>query len=1428
MDRPRIQTWTLFVCLGWMFVGQAAAEPQYLVAVPGVLEAGTEAKYCLSLLQPDEPLVITITLVSTGVETILLNTSSPVEFHQCYVFQVPMVKNFEEMDFKVKVEGSKFFTEEVGRVMIRDFGQMTFIQTDKPIYLPGQTVHFRVFTLDSMFRPANGLYNTIEIMDLDQNRVGQWLNATSDGKILQLSYSLNSEAREGDWRVYVNTGKHRTDQYFKVKKYVLPKFDVEINTLGKHLISIGQEEIKVEVCAKYTYGQSVPGSVKFQACRHPIPHNRLNATTDPCYKETKKTEKSGCTMFNFKMSTFRELLPEALPDSLDIHAEVEEEGTSIIRQQWKKMWISDVIGKLFFIDTPRFYDRGSIVEGKVKVVNFNNEPIPHMLVYFFPGGRAIPPQNLTTDSHGIASFTLNTSNFQSDIHLRASPDGFPEPRQNQKGPRYERTGHVIKSSQTPSPDIRSSSSLEVKTKEKQLSCDTEVNFPISYNFVGDTQGAVDVMYLVLSRGNIVMQGHQKVKVHNESVTNGQISFTLKVTPDLTPQIQVVAYASLPNKILIAHSAEFATEKCFNSKVSLAFSSLSSVPGEATTLQVSANPGSLCGVSAVDQSVFIEEPEKTLDAEKMFRYLPNKKRFFRHIHDTGSCLELRYRRSAYRQRGGSSKGFGGEVFQRLGLKIVTNMFTRMPSCVKFMGRTFYERLRCYGIAEGSYPEPYITSEPLPIMTSRAFFPETWIWRLVEVGESGSTNLSFTVPDTITTWETKAFCLSPQGFGLASQETHTVFQPFFLELSLPYSIIRGEQFDLKATVFNYLTRCIMVTVTPAAPSDYTLTPLLGEEHTTCLCANERKTFRWTMNPSVLGVVNVTVSAEAVASHLSCDNEIVSVPERGRIDVVTRTLIVKAEGKEMTKTYNWLLCPKGETLTEEVELQLPDNVIDGSARASLSVLGDMLGRALNNLDGLLKMPYGCGEQNMVLLAPNIYILEYLKNTQQLTSTIKEKGANFLTSGYQRQLNYKHYNGAYSAFGTGDGNTWLTAFVLRSFVKARTFVFIDPYNTAESRVWLESKQQENGCFQQLGKLFNNRMKGGVSDEVTLSAYVTAAFLEMNTSEIQPAVQRSLSCLKESLDNLGNTYTTALLAYVFTLAGDMETRALLLRHLDTVAIQEGNLLHWSQNETETSAPLSVEISSYVLLAKLSASPTAEDLAYSTRIARWLTGQQNKYGGFSSTQDTVVALQALSLYSTRVFSPEGSSTVTAQSTSGKLKFNVNPNNRLLYQEEALKDMTGKYRLEVKGTACVSMQISLHYNIPISPPPSTLRVEAELNANCTSKSRSIMLRLKSLHYGNENTTNMVMLEIRLLSGYVPDPESLRMIKLSEQVDRVENSGDHVQVYLRELIKDTVVSHVLRLTQALPVQNLKPAVVKIYDYYQPSYGAEIEYTDPCAAA
>lgn len=47
-----------------------------------------------------------------------------------------------------------------------------------------------------------------------------------------------------------------------------------------------------------------------------------------------------------------------------------------------------------------------------------------------------------------------------------------------------------------------------------------------------------------------------------------------------------------------------------------------------------------------------------------------------------------------------------------------------------------------------------------------------------------------------------------------------------------------------------------------------------------------------------------------------------------------------------------------------------------------------------------------------------------------------------------------------------------------------------------------------------------------------------------------------------------------------------------------------------------------------------------------------------------------------------------------------------------------------------------------------------------------------------------------------------------------------------MKDIPIIHTLDLIQEVPVQNLKPALVKIYDYYQPSetvFAAPSDTTD-----
>ena len=53
-----------------------------------------------------------------------------------------------------------------------------------------------------------------------------------------------------------------------------------------------------------------------------------------------------------------------------------------------------------------------------------------------------------------------------------------------------------------------------------------------------------------------------------SVTKGEVSIKLEVSPDMAPLVQVVVYAGLPSENIIAHKADFDTEKCFANKVSV--------------------------------------------------------------------------------------------------------------------------------------------------------------------------------------------------------------------------------------------------------------------------------------------------------------------------------------------------------------------------------------------------------------------------------------------------------------------------------------------------------------------------------------------------------------------------------------------------------------------------------------------------------------------------------------------------------------------------------------------------------------------------------------------------------------------------------------------------------------------------------------------
>ncbi|XP_013888864.1 alpha-2-macroglobulin-like protein 1, partial [Austrofundulus limnaeus] len=117
-------------------------------------------------------------------------------------------------------------------------------------------------------------------------------------------------------------------------------------------------------------------------------------------------------------------------------------------------------------------------------------------------------------------------------------------------------------------------------------------------------------------------------------------------------------------------------------------------------------------------------------------------------------------------------------------------------------------------------------------------------------------------------------------------------------------------------------------------FTLTAKINDEITFCLCAGKKKSVRWIFTPSVIGDVDVVLTAKAVPSQTPCCDQQVHVPEKGHTVVKKRSLTVKAEGTEIIKTQSWLLCPKGRLLRKKSSVHVPSNVIGGCLKAKVSV--------------------------------------------------------------------------------------------------------------------------------------------------------------------------------------------------------------------------------------------------------------------------------------------------------------------------------------------------------------------------------------------------------------------------------------------------------------------------------------------------------------
>ena len=157
------------------------------------------------------------------------------------------------------------------------------LSSDKPIYQPGQTIHLRSLILNGRTeRPFANKAVTYEVSDPKGNKVFKEARSTSGFGIASADFVLASELNLGRYELRAIAGATTTERSIEVKRYVLPKFKVQLTTDEPYYLP--GETVSGTITANYFFGKTVSeAAVRLSAAtlqEKPVAITNMQGRTD--------------------------------------------------------------------------------------------------------------------------------------------------------------------------------------------------------------------------------------------------------------------------------------------------------------------------------------------------------------------------------------------------------------------------------------------------------------------------------------------------------------------------------------------------------------------------------------------------------------------------------------------------------------------------------------------------------------------------------------------------------------------------------------------------------------------------------------------------------------------------------------------------------------------------------------------------------------------------------------------------------------------------------------------------------------------------------------------------------------------------------------------------------------------------------------------
>uniref|UniRef100_A0A182KGY2 Alpha-macroglobulin receptor-binding domain-containing protein n=1 Tax=Anopheles christyi TaxID=43041 RepID=A0A182KGY2_9DIPT len=496
--------------------------------------------------------------------------------------------------------------------------------------------------------------------------------------------------------------------------------------------------------------------------------------------------------------------------------------------------------------------------------------------------------------------------------------------------------------------------------------------------------------------------------------------------------------------------------------------------------------------------------------------------------------------------------------------------------------------------------------------------------------------------------------------------------------------------------------------------------------------------------------------------------------------------------------------------MKLDINKKADNGSKKIEFIVNPSLLTTVVNNLDNLLAVPTGCGEQNMVKFVPNIVVLDYLHAIGSKEQHLIDKATNMLRQGYQNQMRYRQTDGSFGVWQNG-GSVFLTAFVAKSMQTASKYINeVDKAMVAQALDWLVSKQHSTGRFDEIGSVIHKDMQGGLRNGIALTSYVLAALLENEDAKVKHAVviQNGMGFLSRHFDGINNPYDLSIATYAMWLNGHSLKDAALKKLIDKSTPTN------NQTERYWETTNKIEATAYALLSFVMAEKYLEGIP----IMRWLVNQRYVTGSFPRTQDTFVGLKALTKLAEKISPSRNDYTIQLKFKKSTRYFHINSQDINVTKYEDIPEDTKVLEINVGGIGFGLLQVVYQFSLNLENFEN--RFQLDLNRQNTGSDYELRMNVCANFIAllTDSRSNMALIEVNFPSGYVVDSNPISEQTTVNPIQNIETryGGTSVVVYYNNMGAErncfTVTAY-----RRFKVALKRPAYVVVYDYLNLNHNA-----------